>query len=88
MTSDFAIVETFEIRGRGAVVVIDEPTGRDGGGGLLVQLIKPSGETVSTDAFKEWFLRRKWQPIEKDAFMLKGLHKEDVPVGSRLRFLA
>ena len=87
MTNDFAIVETFEITGRGAVAVLDKPTGREVGRALLVQVLKPSGEAVSTEAFKEWLLRRQPVPHEKEAFMLKGLRKDDLPAGTLLRFL-
>lgn len=87
MTNDFAIVETFEITGRGAVAVLDKTTGRDVGRALRVQVIKPSGETVSTEAFKEWLLRRQPEPHEKEAFMLKGFRKDDLPAGILLRFL-
>ncbi|MFL6681067.1 MAG: hypothetical protein ACJ8IK_22195 [Burkholderiaceae bacterium] len=81
MTNEFAIVETFEIADRGAVA------GRDVGRALRVELIKPSGEVVSTEAFKEWLLRRQPEPTENEAFMLKGLRKGDVPAGTVLRFL-
>ncbi len=87
MISEFAIVETFEITGRGAAVVVDRQTGRDGGRALPVRLIKPSGEAINTDAFKEQLLRRLPQPTENEVFMLKGLHKDDVPAGSLIRFL-
>ena len=86
MTNEFAVVETFEILRRGAVAVVDKPTGRDVGRALRVELVKLSGEVVSTEAFKEYFLRRQPEPTENEAFMLKGLRKGDVPVGTVLRF--
>ncbi|WP_457338025.1 hypothetical protein [Rhizobacter sp. P5_C2] len=52
-----------------------------------MRLIKPSGEAINTDAFKEQLLRRLPQPTENEVFMLKGLHKDDVPAGSLIRFL-
>lgn len=87
MTNEFAIVETFEITGRGAVAVVDKLTGRGVGRALRVELVKPSGEVVSTEAFKEWLLRRQPEPTENEVFMLKGLHKGDVPAATVLRFL-
>jgi hypothetical protein len=87
MTSEFAIVETFEITGRGVGAVVNDLTGRDSGRALRVQLIKPSGEAVSTEAFKEWLLRRQPHPVEKEVFILKALHKNDIPDGSLIRFL-
>ena len=87
MSNELTIVETFEIAGRGAVAVVDKLTGRDVGRALRVELVKPSGEVVSTEAFKEWLLRRQPAPTEKEGFMLKGLHKGDVPAGTVLRFV-
>lgn len=87
MTNDFAIVETFDVSGRGAVAVLDGFTGRSVGRAHRVQLLKPSGETVNTEAFKEWLLRRRPEPIESEAFMLKGARKADLPAGTVLRFI-
>ena len=87
MTNEFAIVEAFEVTGRGAVAVVGQLTGRDVGRALGVELVKPSGEVVRTEAFKEWLLRRQPEPAENEAFMLKGLHTVDVPAGTVLRFL-
>jgi hypothetical protein len=42
---------------------------------------------LRADAFKEYLLRRQPAPIEKEAYMLRGLHKNDIPPGSRLRFV-
>lgn len=87
MPTEHDIVETFEITGRGAVVVISEITEHDGGKPHKIEVVTPKGEVLRTEAFKEWFLRRQPTPIEKEAYMLKGLHKTDIPPGSRLRFL-
>lgn len=87
MTNEFPIVEVFEISGRGAVAVVDMPTGRDVGRAHRVQLLKPSGELVTTEASKEWLLRRRPAATESEAFMLKGIHKDDVPPGTLIRFL-
>jgi hypothetical protein len=87
MTSDFAIVETFEVSRRGAVAVLATFTGRPVGCAHRVQLLKPSGETVTTDAFKEWLLRRQPEPVESEAFVLKGVRKADIPAGTVLRFI-
>lgn len=87
MIEDFAILEVFEITGRGVVAVIGEVTDRSVGKPHLVEILKPSGESVRTEAFKEWLLRQTTPVVEDEAYLLKGLHKIDVPPGSRLRFV-
>ena len=67
--------------------MLDEPTGRDAGRAHRVQLLKPSGEAVSAVAFKEWLLRRQPATHEKEAFLLKGIRKGDLPPGTFIRFL-
>ena len=87
MPIEHDIVETFEITGRGAVVVISEITEHGVGKPHKVEVVTPKGEVISTEAFKEWLLRRQPTPIENEAYMLKDLHKKDIPPGSRLRFV-
>jgi len=87
MADDFAILEVFEITGRGAVVVIGEATNRSVGKPHKVEVLKPTGENVRTEAFKEWLLRRATPPVEDEAYLLKGVSKIDIPPGSRLRFV-
>ena len=87
MANEYAIAEVFEITGRGAVVVIDQVTDRAIGKAHPVEVITPTGEILRADAFKEHFLRRQLTPVENEAYMLRGLHKVDIPPGSRLRFV-
>jgi hypothetical protein len=87
MADEFAIAEVFEITGRGAVAAIDQVTDRAVGKAHPVEVVTPAGEILRADAFKEWFLRRLPTPVEKEAYMLRGLHKVDIPPGSRLRFV-
>jgi hypothetical protein len=87
MADGIAISETFEITGRGTVAVIDEVTDRSVGKAHRVELIKPTGEIVGTEAFKERLLRRDHVPLESEAYLLKGIQKADIPPGSRLRFV-
>jgi hypothetical protein len=87
MPTEFAIVEVFEITGRGIIAALDALTGRAVYGAHKVQVLKPTGEVISTEAYKESLLRRQPTPVENDAFLLKGLKKSDVPVGSRLLFV-
>ena len=87
MTNEFAIAEVFEITGRGAVAAIDQVTDRAVGKAHPVEVVTPSGEILRADAYKELLLRRQPTPIEKEAYLLRGLHKVDIPPGSWLRFI-
>ena len=87
MTNEFAIAEVFEIAGRGTVVAIDQITDRAAGKAHPVEVVTPTGKVLRADAFKEVMLRRQATLIEKEAYMLRGLHKTDIPSGSRLRFV-
>ena len=87
MNTEFAIADVFEITGRGAVATIEQITDRAVGKAHAVEVVTPTGEVLSAEAFKELLLRRQPTPIEKEAYMLRGLHKVDIPPGSRLRFV-
>lgn len=87
MAIEYAVIEVFEITGRGAVVLIAETTDRSVREPHRVEIITPDGKVVKTEAYKEFLLRRQPTPVEKEGYLLKGLHKPEVPVGSRLRFL-
>jgi hypothetical protein len=50
---EFAIVDVFEISGRGAVVLVESVTGRGVRTRNEVELIKPTGEVIATQAFTE-----------------------------------
>ncbi len=89
MPIEHEIVETFEITGRGAAVIIDEVPQRSVGKPHQVEILTPDGEVIRAEAYKEWLLRRQPTPIEKEAYLLKGIHKNRIPPGSgsRLRFI-
>lgn len=87
MAVEYDIIEVFEIPGRGAVVLIAETTDRSVREPHRVEVITPDRTVVKTEAYKEFLLRRQPTPVEKEGYLLKGLHKPEVPVGSRLRFL-
>ena len=78
------VAETFEITGRGLAVAVDEVTDLPVGKKLAAVIHRPDGSTLRAEAFKEWLLRRTLDPIENEAFLLLGLTKDDVPVGSDL----
>ena len=87
MPIEYEIIEIFEITGRGVVVLLAETTEREVRKTHRVEVITPDGIVVSTDAYKQYMSRRQPTPVEKEVFLLKGLHKAGIPVGSRLRFL-
>jgi len=78
------IIETFEITGRGLAVAVEQATELPVSKKLLAVVKRPDGSSIYADDYKEWLLRRNSQPIEKEAFLLIGLSKVDVPVGSEL----
>lgn len=79
------VADTFQIAGRGLVVAVDEVTDLPVGKKLAATVVRPDGSTVDADAFKEWLLRRTPEPLESEAFLLPGLTKGDVPIGSELQ---
>jgi hypothetical protein len=87
MTTEYEIVEVFEITGRGALVLIDEFTERSVGNLHKVEVLTPEGRVVRADAHKEYLLRRQPTPTETEGYLLTGVHKSAIPTGSRLRFV-
>jgi len=79
------IEEAFNITGRGVAVILDGITDLDIGKEYRAGLYFQDGSTIETTAFKEWLLRRNIEPIEKEAFMLSGIKKEDIPSGTRIK---
>ncbi|MFC4312373.1 hypothetical protein ACFPN2_25040 [Steroidobacter flavus] len=78
----FLIEERFNITGRGTVVVIGETTELPVGKTLRATITRPDSSKVTTEAFKEWFIRREQQPLEKEAYLLRGIEKSEIPDGS------
>lgn len=87
MVAEYEIIEVFEITNRGVVAVIAETTERSVGETHKVEVVAPNREVVKTEAFKQFMHRRQPTPVEQEVYLLNGLHKPEVPVGSRLRFL-
>jgi len=78
------VADTFHITGRGLAVAVDEATDLPVSKKLAATVVRPDGTMLNADAFKEWLLRRSTDSIEGEAFLLMGLSKADVPVGSQL----
>jgi len=79
------VLETFDLE-RGLVVAVDALTSLPVGKRLSAAVMREDGTTITTIAFKEWLLRRDPRPVESEAFLLRGLKKADVPVGSDIAF--
>jgi hypothetical protein len=78
----FQIKERFQIAGRGTVVVIGETTELPVGKALRATVTRPDSSQLTAEAFKEWLLRRDQQPLEREAYLLRGIDKSDIPDGS------
>lgn len=79
------VLEIFEIE-RGLIVAVEASTDLPIGRRLSAVVTRGDGTTVSASAYKEWLLRRSPNPVEGEAFLLRGLRKIDVPVGSDVAF--
>lgn len=80
------VIETFQIDGRGLVVVVDGTSNLPVGRSLPVEIETPRGQWITTVAYREWPRREAPLDDEHDAYLLEGLRRDDVPVGSILRF--
>ncbi|MFT4254480.1 MAG: hypothetical protein QM608_18595 [Caulobacter sp.] len=80
------IIETFEIAGRGLVVVPRLPAGLPMQPRLIAVVTCPDGRVLRAEAWLEWMLERGDQPAERPVFLLKGLSKPDIPIASSLAF--
>lgn len=81
------VIETFEITGRGLVVVLpvlasDLPHATP----LPVLVCVPGQLPFHAQAFHEILLRRNTAALENSAFLLTGLRKAQVPIGTILEF--
>lgn len=84
---EFTVEDTFNITGRGLVAVgagrPDLPVGCP----LPAEIRTPDGRVLHTRSYREFLTIRIPQPVERDAFLLVGMAKEDVPIGSTIRVL-
>ena len=86
VSGPFKITETFEITGRGVVVVIAETVDLGVGKKLAATITKSDGSSFPAVAMQEWLLQREPAPVEHAAFLLAGVNKLDVPLGSTVEF--
>ncbi|UTW45413.1 hypothetical protein KFE80_00305 [bacterium SCSIO 12696] len=87
MKEEYEIVERFDITGRGTAVVIDKLTERVPGKEYKAQIKNSDGASIAVSAFKEWLLRRNSEPIEREAYLLKGVQKTEIAENAVISFL-
>ena len=85
-TKLFTIEEAFNISGRGVAVVLSGVTDLGIGKEYKAKLFNLDAETLEVTAWKEWLLRRNPVIEEKEAFLLVGVKKEEVPIGTTIKF--
>jgi hypothetical protein len=81
------VEETFAVTGRGTVALLGGTTELGVGRPHPVRVETPAGTVHKCMARKEWLLRRQRVLDEREGFLLAGLSKSDVPVGSTVTFL-
>ncbi|WHI46431.1 hypothetical protein ACJJIW_20795 [Microbulbifer sp. JMSA004] len=86
MFEEYSIIEKFEVIDRGVVVVIAEVTDRAPGEVYRVKIRSASEECIEAEAVKEWLLCKDPVPIEKEAYVLKGVHEYDLQENAVLVF--
>jgi len=85
MNEGYKIADVFQITGRGVIVVIDETTDKVPGKPISAKVETSDGKTLVSMACKEFILFRNPKPLEKEAFVLEDLHKDEL-VGDCLLF--
>ena len=88
MNKRYKIEERFQITNRGTAVVINETTELPTGKALSAMIVSPDGSSFNAEAFKELILRRTPETLEKEAFILMGVDKNNVVEGSEIEFHA
>ena len=79
----YSVIDTFEIKNRGLVILGDSTceaisVGKE----CQIVIVTPSGQKLTRKGYKEWLLRRTPDPLENEAYLVVGISKSEVPVGS------
>lgn len=82
----FTVEESFQITDRGLVIVVNGQTELEVGKEHSARITRPDGTIINAACYKEWLLRH--QPVinEREGFLLVGVKKEQVPIGSKVEF--
>lgn len=76
------IVESFQITGRGTVIVVDTKTELPVGRCLKATVHKADGSVKVYTAWKEWLLRSNKEQLEDEAFLVVDATIAHIPVGA------
>src|SRR5438270_4421090 len=82
----FPIQDTFEITGRGVVILIKGLVEEPEGYSLHARVRTPDGSIVEAQAYREIIMRLQPEPHEREGFLLAGIAKEAIPIGSEVEF--
>ena len=85
-TKLFTIEEAFNISSRGLAVILNRITDLEIRKEYKAKLFKSDDMELEVTAWKEFLLRRNPIPEEKEAFLLVGMKKEEVPIGTKIKF--
>ena len=79
----YKIIDTFEITNRGLVILGDATCDAIHVGKTCeISIRTPTGDTVNRTGFKEWPRRKTAEPLDTEAYLVVGVSKSDVPIGS------
>ncbi|NKF24799.1 hypothetical protein [Solimonas marina] len=81
------IVERFQITGRGLVVAVASPSVFPAGAQLKATVVNPDGTRHTAEAHKEMILRRMPALNEHEAYLLRGLSKDQVQEGASIEIV-
>ena len=84
---EFTVEDTFNITGRGLAAVGGGRSDLPVGCLLRTEIRTPDGRVLHAQSYREFLTIRIPQPRERDAFLLVGMAREEVPVGSTVRVL-
>jgi hypothetical protein len=83
----FKVVEVFNIKGHGVVLIGDKSFSDFLGiKSCDVEIITPNGNVLQGVAFKEWLLGSSTPQLnEINAFFIRGMKESDIPIGSMVQ---
>jgi hypothetical protein len=86
MKSKYRVIDKFNLTNRGTAIVIEKVTNHVPGKPYQITIMQPDGSALTAIGYKEWLLKREGHVIEKEAYTLKDLCKEDIQDGSEICF--
>ncbi len=77
----YKVEERFALTARGTALVIKETTGFPAATCLRAIVYRPDGTQLVAEAFKDFVLQGSPAPLEREAFVLRGVDKNEIPHG-------